>query len=77
MPEVIHNGNEGLLVPAGDRVALADALSLLLRAPELRNAIGARAAQTARRFDVTQAAHRTETVYRDALRASPQETAWD
>jgi len=77
VPEVIHNGNEGLLVPAGDRVALADALSLLLRAPELRNAIGARAAQTARRFDVTQAAHRTETVYRDALRASPQETAWD
>jgi glycosyltransferase involved in cell wall biosynthesis len=77
VPEVIHNGNEGFLVPAGDAVALADALSLLLRAPELRNAIGARGAQTARRFDVTEAAHRTETVYREALRASPQESARD
>jgi len=75
VPEVINNGNEGLLVPAGDGVALADALNALLHAPELRNAIGARAAQTARRFDVTQAARRTESVYRDALRASSREAA--
>jgi len=75
VPEVIDNGNQGLLVPPGDAVALADALNTLLRAPELRNAISARAAQTARRFDITAAARRTEAVYRDALRASPREAA--
>jgi glycosyltransferase involved in cell wall biosynthesis len=75
VPEVIDNGNQGLLVPPGDAIALADALSTLLRAPELRNAISARAAQTARRFDITAAARRTEAVYRDALRASPREAA--
>ena len=75
VPEVINNGSEGLLVPAGDGIALADALNALLHAPELRKAIGARAAQTARRFAVTQAARRTESVYRDALRASSREAA--
>jgi glycosyltransferase involved in cell wall biosynthesis len=72
VPEVIDNGNEGLLVPPGDAVALANALSTLLRARDLRNAVGASAAQTARRFDVAQAARRTEAVYRDALQASPR-----
>jgi glycosyltransferase involved in cell wall biosynthesis len=75
VPEVIDDGNEGLLVPAGDSDALADALSTLLGAPDLRRAIGARGAQTARRFDITEAARRTEAVYRDALRASPRVAA--
>ena len=75
VPEIIDNGNEGLLVPAGDAVALAEALSTLLRAPDLRDAIGARAVQTARRFDMADAARRTEAVYRDALGASPREAA--
>ena len=72
VPEVIDDGNEGLLVPPGDGIALADALSTLLCAPELRNAISARGARAARRFDITAAAGRTEAVYRDALRSSPR-----
>jgi glycosyltransferase involved in cell wall biosynthesis len=75
VPEVIDNGNEGLLVPAGDAVALAHALTTLLRAPDLRDALGARAVQTARRFDITDAARRTEAVYRDALRVSSRQAA--
>lgn len=76
VPEVIDNGNEGLLVPAGDPAALADALSTLLHAPDLRDAMGGRAAHTARRFDMTDAARRTEDIYRDVLGASPRETRY-
>jgi glycosyltransferase involved in cell wall biosynthesis len=75
VPEVIDNGNEGLLVPAGDAAALADALSTLLHTPDLRDVISGRAAQTARRFDITDAARRTEAVYRDVLQASPRKAA--
>jgi glycosyltransferase involved in cell wall biosynthesis len=74
VPEVIHNGNEGLLVPAGNANALADALSALLGAPDVREGAGARAAETARRFDITEAVHRIEDVYQEALQASPSET---
>jgi glycosyltransferase involved in cell wall biosynthesis len=72
VPEVVSN--EGLLVPAGDADALADALSTLLGAPELREAVGAHAAQTARRFDITKAVHRIEEAY-EALRPSSRVTA--
>jgi glycosyltransferase involved in cell wall biosynthesis len=65
VPEVVSN--EGLLVPAGDSNALAEALSTLLGAPDVRAAAGARAAETARRFDITGAVHRIEDVYREAL----------
>ena len=75
VPEVITDGDDGLLVPAGDAAALADALSKLLGAPDLRNAAGRRAAQTARRFDITQAVRRIEEVYREALRPSPRAVA--
>jgi glycosyltransferase involved in cell wall biosynthesis len=75
VPEVIDNGNEGLLVPPGDADALADALSTLLRDPDLREAAGARAAGTALRFDITEAVHRMEDVYQEALQASPSEAA--
>jgi glycosyltransferase involved in cell wall biosynthesis len=68
VPEAIDTGNEGLLVPAGDADALADALSTLLDAPDLREVAGARAAQTARRFDITHAVDRIEEVYQEVLR---------
>jgi glycosyltransferase involved in cell wall biosynthesis len=70
VPEVVTDGEEGLLVPAGDPAALADALSALADSAALRSGAGRRAAETARRFDITEAVRRTEDVYRDALRAS-------
>jgi glycosyltransferase involved in cell wall biosynthesis len=75
VPEVVTDGDEGLLVPPQDAAGLAKALSRLLGAPEFRDAAGARAAQTARRFDVTQAVRRTEEVYQEALQASRREPA--
>jgi glycosyltransferase involved in cell wall biosynthesis len=68
VPEVITDGREGLLVPPGDERALADALSTMLCGPDLRESAGDRGAWTARCFDLTQAARRTEDVYRTALR---------
>jgi glycosyltransferase involved in cell wall biosynthesis len=67
VPEVVTDGEEGLLVPARDPAALGDALSILLHNPEFRKAAGARAVQTARGFDMTRAVRRIEEVYREAL----------
>ena len=40
IPEVILDGETGLVVPAGDRLALASAIESLLIDPELRARIG-------------------------------------
>lgn len=75
VPEVVTDGEEGLLVPAGDPAALGDALSTMLAAPEFRHAAGARAVQTARGFDMTRAVRRIEEVYREALQPLARESA--
>jgi glycosyltransferase involved in cell wall biosynthesis len=46
IPEVVHHGSTGLLVPPADPHALADALALLLTDPDLRCTLG----QAARDF---------------------------
>jgi glycosyltransferase involved in cell wall biosynthesis len=71
VPEIITGGREGLLVPYGDADVLADALITMLSDPDFRNSAGAYAAQTSRRFDITQAVHEIETVYLEALASSP------
>ncbi len=40
IPELVRDGETGLLVPPGDVAALADALERLLRDPELRRRLG-------------------------------------
>jgi glycosyltransferase involved in cell wall biosynthesis len=75
VPEVITDGREGLLVRGGDATGLADAVSKLLSEPSLRTSVGARAAQTARRFDIAEAVLSIEDVYRDALESSRFEVA--
>jgi glycosyltransferase involved in cell wall biosynthesis len=75
VPEVVTDGDEGLLVPAGDASAFADAVNSLLSDPKRRNAAGARAAQTARRFDIARAVRDMEEVYRDALAIARREIA--
>jgi glycosyltransferase involved in cell wall biosynthesis len=52
IPEVIEHGINGLLVPSEDPEAVADALAALLDDPDLRESLGANAAQSVRaRFD--------------------------
>jgi len=46
--EMTRDGRDGLLVPAGDRAALAQALDRLMRDPDLRRELGERAARSVR-----------------------------
>lgn len=46
IPQVIHDGSNGLLIPPSDHVALARAIIRLLAAPHLRTELGLRARHT-------------------------------
>jgi glycosyltransferase involved in cell wall biosynthesis len=63
--ELITNGVDGLLVPAGDVECLADAVRRLLDEPQLRQRLGAEARRTAvERFDVAKNVRRlAETLW--------------
>ena len=63
IPEVITDGRDGLLVPAGDPDALAAALAKALDDDDLRADLGQRAAARAREFDLVHAIRRTEAIY--------------
>ncbi|MBI1764940.1 MAG: glycosyltransferase [Acidobacteria bacterium] len=52
IPELMRDGQEGFLIEPGDIRTLAARLAQLLREAELRQAMGARALQTAARFDL-------------------------
>jgi glycosyltransferase involved in cell wall biosynthesis len=67
VPELITDGNEGLLVPPGDAASFADGLRTLLGDERLRHSCGNRASQSARRFDIAQAVRGVEAVYREVL----------
>lgn len=62
MPEVVREGREGHLVPAGDPGALADAIEALLD-PVVRSAMATAAARRAEDYDIRNAATHLEGVY--------------
>ncbi|RMF61093.1 MAG: glycosyltransferase family 1 protein [Calditrichaeota bacterium] len=71
LPEIVEDGQNGLVVPAGDFEAMAKALLILIQNPELRQKMG----QTARRYAVEKFsypvfAEKTLTVYRKVLHNS-------
>jgi glycosyltransferase involved in cell wall biosynthesis len=55
IPELIDHAATGLLVPPGDISALADALALMIRRPDLRDQLGAAGAERVRRCFCMQA----------------------
>ena len=64
IPEAIESGKEGLLVPPGDVVALADALRIVMTDGERRRALGEAAALRARNeFTVRAMSERYERLY--------------
>ncbi len=68
IPEVIRDGENGLVVPPSDPPALAAALEKLLTDAELRGRLGRSALQTLRqRYDVERTAREYEALYRAAL----------
>ena len=69
LPEAVDGGNAGIIVPAGDAPALADAMISLLRSPDELARWQARAGRELERFSASRMAHATDVVYREALRA--------
>lgn len=49
--ELIRDGENGFLVPLGDTAAVADAIAVLARDPDLRRRLGAEARRTSAAFD--------------------------
>lgn len=58
-PELIEDGKNGLLVPAGDREALCEALTHLLTTPEHRTILGRAALLSAERFSTAAMVEKT------------------
>jgi glycosyltransferase involved in cell wall biosynthesis len=70
IPEVVRDGENGLLVPAGDKQALYAALRRLADDPDLRRKLADRGRATIREsFDIRVAAERIKTIYREVLEA--------
>jgi glycosyltransferase involved in cell wall biosynthesis len=66
-PEVIEDGESGILVRAGDPRALAEAIRSLLDDPARRARMGQAARRRAGSFDIGAAATRMEEVYEGLL----------
>jgi glycosyltransferase involved in cell wall biosynthesis len=67
VPEVVTDGEDGLLVEPGDPDGLATCLGKLLADPGRRAELGARAVERAAAFDLAHAVRRIEAIYDRAL----------
>jgi glycosyltransferase involved in cell wall biosynthesis len=68
IPEVVLDGETGVLVPPGDAVALADALAGLADAPDLARRLGeAGRERLQKHFSIEKMVGDTETLYRELL----------
>jgi L-malate glycosyltransferase len=65
--EVVRSGEEGILVPPGDAVALSEAILALARDEGRRIECGNRGRRRAEEFGVGRMVDRTESVYRQLL----------
>lgn len=67
-PELVVDGISGLVVPARDTTAIAQAIRRLYEDPELRNRMGAAARERIRtHFRIEDTIDRTESLYRDLV----------
>jgi glycosyltransferase involved in cell wall biosynthesis len=72
VPELVHEGETGLLVPSEDAGALAQALQALVDDPAQRQAMGDAARQRAvARFDIRHTVRRYEQLYEKLLTQRP------
>jgi glycosyltransferase involved in cell wall biosynthesis len=69
LPEIVAEGETGLLVPPEDPAALAEALSGLIRSPERRRELGQAArARAVERYDWQRCARAMERLYEATVR---------
>jgi glycosyltransferase involved in cell wall biosynthesis len=69
LPELVRNGETGLLVPVEDAAALARAVESVLTDPAAARARAAHARVTVRAFSVENTVERTLAVYHEVLGA--------
>ena len=69
---VVHDGEDGVLVPPGDAHALAETLARLLQDPARRLALGAHGRAKAETFGWSNITGRLEEYYREVLAAPPR-----
>jgi glycosyltransferase involved in cell wall biosynthesis len=67
IPEVVHNGHNGLLVPPADTDALSDAMERIAKDSRLRRTLAEEGRSTCAQFTWDIMAKRTIAVYREAL----------
>jgi glycosyltransferase involved in cell wall biosynthesis len=67
IPEVIHDGHNGLLVPAGDPDPMARAIDSVLLHPGLAARLGAAGRRDSERYDADAQVERVLEAYREAL----------
>jgi glycosyltransferase involved in cell wall biosynthesis len=72
IPELIHDGVDGLLVPPGDPAALAAAIARLASDEALRVRLGAAARERARAFSWEACTDQHVRLYEELLRAHPR-----
>ncbi|MBI3127192.1 MAG: glycosyltransferase family 4 protein [Candidatus Tectomicrobia bacterium] len=70
LPEVVRDGETGLLVPPGDAEALASAMERLLARPEERRAMGEAGRRLARDYGAERMCERLEALYARLLAPS-------
>jgi glycosyltransferase involved in cell wall biosynthesis len=69
VPQMVTDGVNGLVVPAGNPTRLADALQRLMAEPDLRSRLGAQAMADSTRYDIARASEEIEDIYRTLLAA--------
>lgn len=67
IPEIVADGETGILAPPRDPQALAEAILRLLRDPRLRERLGSAARTAVQRFSVNRMVESTERVYAEVL----------
>jgi len=65
--ELIHDGENGFLVPSGNAEEMAERIERLVRQPELRKSLGATARRDAQRFSVERVCAEYEDFYSSLL----------
>ena len=73
--EIVHAGENGLLVPARDATALAAAIRRLIENPDLRHRMGvAGRVRAESEFGIERVVHRHLEIYRELLTGSAAAT---
>ena len=70
LPDIVVDGETGILIPPGDRRALQEAIQRLLDDPGLRERMGAMARQKILKFQAKSVVPRIEQVYREVLNSA-------